>query len=315
MWIDLKAAKQSVSMEQLLAHYSVSLRKVNSTCLRGQCPLPTHSSKETKYSFSVNTEKSIWTCKSDSCVKASGKKGGNILDFVAVMESVAIIDAAKKILEWLPTNGNSPKPGTPKPEPAKAENTPLGFELKGIAYHPYLESRGITKETAETFGVGFFPGKGSMAGRVVIPIYNETGELLAYAGRATDNTEPKYRFPPGFSKSHVLFNLNRVLKLSAPRRVILVEGFFDAMKVHQAGFPAVVALMGCTLSDVQAELLAKHCEAAALMLDGDDAGWDAIAKILPPLSHSLFVKVIPLAAGLQPDRLPAEVLRTLLANI
>jgi DNA primase len=312
VWIDLKAAKQSVSMEQLLAHYSVSLRKVNSTSLRGQCPLPTHSSKETKYSFSVNTEKSIWTCKSDSCVKGSGKKGGNILDFVAVMESVAVIDAAKKILEWFPTNGNSPKPEASKPEPAKAENTPLGFELKGIAYHPYLESRGITKETAETFGVGFFPGKGSMAGRVVIPIHNETGELIAYAGRAIDNTEPKYRFPPGFSKSHALFNLNRVLKLPAPRRVIVVEGFFDAMKVHQAGFPAVVALMGCTLSDVQAALLVTHCEAATLMLDGDETGQEATTRISAQLIHNIYVKVAPLSGGNQPDQLSSEEIKTLL---
>src|ERR1700740_461554 len=163
-------------MEQILGRYSVSLRKVNSTYLRGQCPLPTHTSKETKYSFSVNTEKNVWNCKSDSCVKASGKKGGNILDFVAVMESVAVLDAAKKILEWFPANGNSAKQEAPKPEsapktePVPTENTPLSFELKGIAYHPYLESRGITKETAERFGVGFFPGKGSMAGRLVIPI-------------------------------------------------------------------------------------------------------------------------------------------------
>ena len=93
MWVDLKAVKQSVSMEQVLGRYTVSLRKVNSTYLRGQCPLPTHSSKETKYSFSVNTN--IWTCKSDSCVKASGKKG-EASDFVAVMEGVAVVDAARR---------------------------------------------------------------------------------------------------------------------------------------------------------------------------------------------------------------------------
>jgi DNA primase len=57
------------------------------------------------------------------------------------------------------------------------------------AKHPYLRSRGIKEETAREFGVGFFSGKGSMSGRVVIPISNERGELVAYAGRSIDNTE------------------------------------------------------------------------------------------------------------------------------
>ena len=60
------------------------------------------------------------------------------------------------------------------------------------------------------FGIGYFPGKGSMSGRVVIPIHNERGELVAYAGRAIDQTEPKYKLPAGFKKSAVLFNLHRV---------------------------------------------------------------------------------------------------------
>lgn len=57
----------------------------------------------------------------------------------------------------------------------------------------HLTQRGIDKETAEYFGVGFFSSKGSMAGRIVIPIENEGGELVAYAGRSIDGSEPKYR--------------------------------------------------------------------------------------------------------------------------
>jgi DNA primase len=66
--------------------------------------------------------------------------------------------------------------------------------------------------------------------------------LTGYAGRAIDGQEPKYRFPRGFRKSLVLFNLHRVLKTGV-RTVIVVEGFFDALAVHQTGYPAIVALM------------------------------------------------------------------------
>ncbi len=79
----------------------------------------------------------------------------------------------------------------------------------GSAWNPYLKKRGIEQETAEYFGAGFFSGKGSMSGRVVIPIENERGELVAYVGRSIDGSEPKYKLPAGFKKGQVLFNLGR----------------------------------------------------------------------------------------------------------
>ncbi len=109
-------------------------------------------------------------------------------------------------------------------------NKPLTFQLKGIDHaHPYLAERGISKETAEMFGVGHFAGKGSMHGRIVIPIHNESGELVAYAGRSIDDSEPRYKLPAGFHKSLELFNLHRAAGESNPEReVVVVEGFFDS---------------------------------------------------------------------------------------
>jgi DNA primase len=92
-----------------------------------------------------------------------------------------------------------------------------------------------------------------MAGRVVVPIHDENGFLVAYAGRSVDETDPKYRFPPRFRKSLVLFNLHRAA--THGESVVIVEGFFDCIKVHQAGLRCVVALMGCSLSIGQEELL------------------------------------------------------------
>src|SRR5438552_669740 len=96
-FVDFRTVKEHVSMKDVLDHYKIHLRSVNKTALRGKCPLPTHSSQESKQSFSVNTEKSVWACQSSSCAEArEGRKGGNVLDFVSVMENISIRDSALK---------------------------------------------------------------------------------------------------------------------------------------------------------------------------------------------------------------------------
>jgi DNA primase len=151
-----------------------------------------------------------------------------------------------------------------------------------------------------------------MAGRIVIPIHNAEGELVAYAGRALDpETEPRYKLPAGFNKSLELFNLHRAAQADSRGVVIVVEGFFDAMKVHQADFPAVVALMGSSLSDAQAELLGAF-DRVLLMLDGNEAGVDAAPKIAAQLARRLLVRIADVPDGTQPDQLSTEEIRAVL---
>jgi len=220
----------------------------------------------------VNTTKSIWSYQSASCVKArQGKKGGNVLDFVAVIEGCSIRDAALKLSTWFRASSDARK-NSPPPKHVEAdahqlvaekgegevtnvvigqsvENKPLGFALKiDHSPHPYLTARGITPETASHFGVGFFSGRGSMSGRIVIPIQDRQGRVVAYAGRSIDNAEPKYKLPAGFHKNTELFNVWRAVN-PILETLVIVEGFFDCMKVYQAGHRCVVALMGCTLSE------------------------------------------------------------------
>jgi DNA primase len=307
-FVDFKEIKERVSIE---------MRRVNQQSMRGNCPLPTHSSEKSKESFIIQTSKNIWTCQSSSCVAGrSGKKGGNLLDFVALMENCPVRDAAVKLRDWfLVTNGKSqltkrtevvPLP-TPKTDD-EVENEPLTFALNGIDHaHAYLYQRGVHKNAAQHFGIGFFPGKGSMSGRVVIPIHNERGELVAYAGRTIDQTEPKYKLPAGFKKSAVLFNLHRVVSDT----VIIVEGFFDCLKVNQAGFAEVVALMGSSLSARQEELLRNFSD-VVILLDGDDAGREAAKEIAGRLAPSQWVRVISLDDGVQPDQLSSEEIQNIL---
>jgi DNA primase len=327
-FVDFRIIKERVSIQSVLDHYGVQLRRVNQNSLRGKCPLPTHSSKESKESFSVETNKNIWACQSDSCAAArQGKRGGNVLDFTALMENCSIRDAALKLHNWFLSSSSSP-PTTaaeqPKQKlvsekkmdaPAAMEeiNKPLSFTLKDVdCAHPYVRSRGFSEDTATYFGVGFFPGKGSMSARCVIPIHNENGELIAYAGRAIDATEPRYKLPPGFQKSAVLYNLHRAIE-NGEKGLIVVEGFFDCMKIHDAGYPFVVALMGCTLSDAQEKLLIDHTGMVLLMLDSDHAGRSAAVAIAARLVDKVFVKILKLPDGKQPDQLSSDEIKTLLS--
>lgn len=328
-FVDFKEIKQRVAIEAVLAHYNIQLRRANRHSLRGACPLPTHTSETSKDSFSVHTSKNMWACQSTSCAAArQGRKGGNILDFVSIMANCSIRDAALMLRDWFLLSSVSSSSTTGKGSEVKEKlvsenaietgdeenNKPLTFALKEINHaHPYVLQRGITAETATTFGVGFFPGRGSMSGRVVIPIHNNNGELVAYAGRSIDGTEPKYRLPTGFKKSAELFNLHRVRALSDCDRVIVCEGFFDCMKVHQAGFSAVVGLMGSSLSDAHEKSLKKYAR-VILFLDGDDAGREAAHTISQRLAHHTFVRIIDLPDGKQPDELSSDEIKIVLGS-
>jgi len=221
-WVSFDEIKKAVSLEMVIHHYRLELRQVNANSLRGKCPLPTHGFDTSKASFTATLTKGVggaWACQSRSCVAArDGSKGGNALDLVAAMENCSIRDAAAKMQEWFgvstafhePTPASDPKPeekaepvSKTKKEEGEGENQPLKFALQGIeAKHPYLEGRGVDEATARKFGIGYFPGRGSMSGRIVFEINNEKGELLAYAGRAIDGSEPRYKFPAGFHKSN-----------------------------------------------------------------------------------------------------------------
>ena len=316
-WVDFKSVKAKVSMETVLSHYDVRLRRVSVDEFRGKCPLPTHCSARSNDSFSVSFARNAWSCQSASCIAArSGRVGGNVFHFVAEMERCSIREAALRLDRSL-TENLLPlaTPGNKEPVPYASENRPLSFTLRNIDHqHSYVISRGLSAETTRHFGVGYYGGNGFLRGRVVIPIHNEHGELVAYSGRAIDDAEPKYRLPAGFRKSHVLFNLHRAIE-ARDHTLILVEGFFDTFKTHQAGHHNVAALMGSKLSDRQAKLIGTYFDQVILMLDADEAGKAATHAAGAALSSTLSVLIVELASGTQPDQLPSEEINQLLGGL
>jgi DNA primase len=286
--------------------------------LIGFCPFH----KESKPSFHVSLSKNAFQC--FGC-----KAKGNILDFVQQKEGVELREAGLLIGQWFGI-GQGPISAPEAKEEARKEekaptlakegeimNPPLKFALKLDSDHPYLTERGLSKETVEHFGLGYC-SRGLLKGRIAIPIHNDKGELVAYAGRWPGDPpegEGKYKLPVGFQKHLVLFNLHRAIA-EAQDKLIIVEGFFDCFRIWQAGFKNVVALMGSALSKEQEDLLVVHAKAIVLMLDRDDAGKRATEEILSRLARRVFVRVVELPSeGDQPDRLKEEELVRLLTGI
>jgi DNA primase len=317
-WVDFSALKGSVDIEPVLAHYRVRLKRVRKDYLRGLCPLPTHGSEQSRESFGVDTGRNVWACHSASCCQArNGKVGGNILDLVACMEVCSIREAALRLRGWSDTSRETglrdQLVSKEKRAGCRQEELPkLPFTLR-LQWHPYLEQRGIQRQTAAWFGAGYYGGSGFLRGRMVFPIHNERGELVAYAGRTMDGREPRYLFPPGFRKSQVVFNLHRAAESAARQGgvAIVVEGFFDCLKVHQAGYGNVVALMGVSVSGRQSELLHTYFRELVVMLDGDEAGRRA-SRVLVKRWPDAFIVWVP--AGWQPDQLSSEAIKRILRS-
>ena len=233
-WVDFAAIKQSVPLAPLLRRYQVKLRRSGRDQYRGCCPI--HGG-EGHDAFHANLTRNVFHC------FACGAHG-TVLDFVAAMDRCSVREAALKLACVMaePTAlATAPACSRQLVTKKTSSSSALGFTLRGVdTAHPYLAARGIENRTAVQFGIGFYRGAGILAGRLVIPIHNERGELVAYCGRSLDGTQPRYRFPCGFTKSEFVFNLHRAAAAAQPT-VVLVEGFFDCLKLHQAGVPAVVA--------------------------------------------------------------------------
>ena len=314
-WVSFAEVKSRVSLEEVLHSYAVDwLRHSGPHQYRGRCPIHEGEGSE---AFHVNQERNVFHC------FACGA-GGNVLDFVAAMEQCSVREAAVRLQARYGVHSGASHVGARRVA-AKEErklvtkkrevNPPLSFALSVNPKHPYLAQRGIEYVTARYFGVGYYAGPGLMAGRLAIPIQDERGRLIAYCGRALAGATPRYSFPAGFQKSCVLFNYHRALKSgSAVDPLIVVEGFFDCMRVHQAGYPRVAALMGCTLAEPQAELLAHSFPQVWLFLDGDAAGRAASIRVAATLRNKCTVRLLDPGPGSQPDQLSADEICRLLES-
>ncbi len=231
----------------------------------------------------------------------------------------------------------------------QAANAFFAAQLKagaGTEARKYLVKRGLKPETLETFGMGYAPNSKSalkehLAGkgfslddmiatgmlisgddipvaydrfrhRVMLPIMDLKGRIIAFGGRALDPNAPaKYLNSPEtplFHKGHNLYSAHRARPRAYERkRLIVVEGYLDVVALCEAGFGESVAPLGTALTEDQVKLLWRMVDEPTLCFDGDGAGqkaaFRAIDTVLPHLSPGHSVRFAFLPDGLDPDDL------------
>ena len=202
----------------------------------------------------------------------------------------------------------------------------------------YAQSRGMSRGTLTRFGIGFAPdswdslckamrAKGytdeelkdaglvsvsqkngnifdRFRNRLMFPIIDVRGNVIGFGGRVMDNSTPKYLNSPEteiFNKRKNLFALN-VAKKTKLGYLILVEGYMDAIALHQYGFDCAVASLGTSLTEEHAVLLSRYTEQVVLIYDGDEAGQNATRRAIPMLEKAgLQVKVLQMRDAKDPD--------------
>ena len=341
-WVSFDEIKKIVSLQMALDHYGIRLRGAGPNTLRGKCPLPTHASKTSTESFTATLNKGIggaWACQSQSCIKSARpgrrertrlcRRDGTMFrsrcgDQTANSGFSFRLPGNSAGVDWQETaRGKFRGQGTGRETRFKSKHSwSGGARSEQTAYVRTSKHRSrITRISVSVesrkrphgnSALEFFPGRGACKDRCVIPIHNEKGELVAYAGRSIDGSEPRYKFPAGFHKSLELYNLHRAIGETNPKkRIVVVEGFFDCMRVTEAGFPCV-ALMGSAMSETQEELLVRNFSVACLLFDGDEAGQQASTECLQRLGRSMWVWAPVLPEGKQPDMLSPEEIRAVL---
>lgn len=173
----------------------------------------------------------------------------------------------------------------------------------------HLKSLGFTENEIVSANLGLKRRNGSgiydrFVNRVMFPIIDLRGNVIAFGGRIMTDQKPKYlnsSDTPVFKKSENLFSLNNA-KNSGSRTLLLCEGYMDVIAVNQAGFTNAVASLGTALTSEQAVLMKRYADEIVICYDADGAGQKATARAIPLLRNAgLLVRVLTIPNGKDPD--------------
>lgn len=174
----------------------------------------------------------------------------------------------------------------------------------------HMKSKGFTETELLTFDLAKTTSKGNVIdnfkNRLMFPIIDLRGNVIAFGGRVLDDSKPKYlnsKDTPVYKKSQNIYALN-FAKNTSDRRLILCEGYMDVIAMHQAGFTNAVAGLGTAFTKEQVSLLSRYCDELTLCFDSDEAGKKATKRALQMLSSSpLKLRIMHLQDGKDPDEI------------
>ena len=246
--------------------------------------------------------------------------GGDIITFVEKIENLDYFEAVKFLAQ---------KAGIQMPENNKREKGKVALE--------YLRKRGLSDRIIKKFGLGYSPNsryelinhlkakgfkyeemvnanlayvKGNsyvsarFFDRVMFPIIDLRGNVIAFGGRIMSDQKPKYLNTSdtlAFKKSLNLFSLN-FAKAENNEFLILVEGYMDVIALFQAGFKNAVATLGTALTTEQAGIMSRYAKEVVICYDSDEAGQKAASRAIELLRPTgVLIKVISVPDGKDPD--------------
>ena len=325
-----ESIRMSADIVRVISDY-VTL-KGTGKAMKGLCPF--HSEKTP--SFSVHGEKQIFHCFGCGV-------GGDVFKFVMLAEGVTFPESIQIVAEK--SGIPMPKGSTRNDSSAREREGLLEIYERAVGYfarrlstseargaRQILDDREIRPEFIERFGLGYAPTYGLLKDlnptdpmhsglflkndsgevydrfrrRLMFPIWNERGKVIAFGGRIVGEGQPKYLNSPEsplYSKSSVLYGLH-LAKTEARKagRMVVVEGYFDCLSLHQNGIENVVASCGTSLTALQVGILTRCVSEVIVNYDSDAAGQNAAKRSIQLLlERGLTVRILSLPGGVDPD--------------
>ncbi|HOO96454.1 MAG TPA: DNA primase [Caldisericia bacterium] len=311
----------------------VKLRKAGRNFV-GLCPF--HAEKTP--SFSVSPDKRFFYC--FGC-----KTGGNIVQFVSKIEAIPYMEALRILADEAGIELGEVHVGPKRDDDFELLSFVQDFFRKQFftskPARDYIENRGLTKQTIDTFQIGFSPPVSSalprllkekdfdlekavklgvlgvsddgskygyMRGRITFPIRDSRGRVVAFGGRILGDGQPKYLNSQAtslFDKSKTLYAFDVAKReIAKEEKVIVVEGYMDAISMHQVGFPYTVATLGTAFTDGHARLLRRFEPTVYLFFDSDTAGKNAaVGAVKACISQGIDAYVVTQEDVKDPDDL------------
>lgn len=298
----------------------------------GVCPF--HLDKTP--SFSVTPSKQMYYCY--SC-----NNGGSVVNFIMKTENLSFVDAIYFLADILGMSVPQEHYDNNRDNLLKICKDSARFFYKNLhlpankEIFNYLRSRGLSKKTMDDFGIGFSSDnwqelmdylitlgynkqdiadtgliiankKGGyydrFRSRIIFPIIDIRGNVIAFGGRALGDLMPKYINSPEtsiYSKGKHLFALNKA-RNSKKDYLILAEGYMDVIALHQAGFDNAIASLGTALTENQANILKKYTDNIVIAYDSDEAGKRATNRAIETLRREdIKIKVLNITGAKDPD--------------
>lgn len=315
----------------------VTLRRTGRS-FTGLCPFH----REKTPSFNVSPERGIFKCFGCGV-------GGDVFKFVQLIEKIEFMDALRHLAERVGIQ-LEPQPARPggtalRREIARVNTWAASFfarilrdDKQGPPGLAFLTGKGISRESAERFGLGLASPDGGgllragkqanvdlrllvaaglvQAGRdgdhyevfrdrVMFPIRDSMNRVIGFGGRALGEARARYLNTAQndlFDKGRHLYGMDLARKAIAEhRRAIIVEGYTDCIAAHQHGFHNVVATLGTAATDAHMNLVRRHCDEVLLVFDADEAGENAADRAIGvALQHGMRVKLARIPDGQDP---------------